>query len=347
MLKALSWAVLLAATLTASAESVASDRPTFVATNYGRPRTLVAVDGPRRLNLVCVGRGNTTVVFLSGLGGGTFDWRKVQPAIGRATRACAYDRVGYGFSDPATAPSDVSGTIADLHALLHSKAITAPVILVGHSLGGLYATSYALRYPRDVAGMVLVEPAFSGQAGEIARAVGPAAAGRMEAMNRQTIVVLDRCVALAVSGRLSLPAEHASECLDNPADPDSDVHRERNREAKRAAFQLALRSEYEMANITGADGLTRDDHQTGSAGVTLGAMPLAILTRGESEALSGLSADEIAKAELAWRAGHDRLARLSTVGTNTIVPRARHFVQLDRPDAVIAPILRVVSEVQH
>jgi len=319
-------------------------RHSSVAGDYGRPGIRVAVQGARRLNLVCVGSGQSTVVFLSGLGGGTFDWRKVQPVVGRTMRACAYDRAGYGFSDPATAPSDVTNTVDDLHALLHSKAITAPVILVGHSLGGLYATSYALRYPHDVAGMVLVEPAFNGQAAQIAKAVGPAAAGRMDAANKQTVVALDRCVALAASGRLSLPAEQSSDCLDNPADPDPDVHRERNREAKGVAFQRALRSEYEMANITDAGGETRDDHQSRWAGSTLGSMPLVVLTRGKSEALSGLSPGEVASAERAWRMGHDRLAALSTVGTNVIVPHSGHFVQLDQPEVVIREVFKIERE---
>lgn len=313
---------------------------------YYQAQTLVAVQGTRRLNLVCVGRGKTTVVFLSGLGSGTFDWRKVQPAVGKVVRACTYDRAGYGFSDPATAPSDLRHAIADLHMLLHSKAITAPVILVGHSLGGIYAVRYALRYRRDVAGMVLIDPGFSGQTSAIANAVGPVAAKRLQAANTQTLASLDGCVALAASGRLSLPAEQASDCLDNPADPDPDVHRERNRLAKTAAFQRALRSEFAMANIADADGATVGDGQNGGARSTLGAMPLAILTRGNSEALSGLSAGEVAEAEAAWRVGHDRLARLSTVGTNMVVPSAGHFIQLDRPEVVIAQVLATCGAVR-
>jgi pimeloyl-ACP methyl ester carboxylesterase len=339
-------AAIVSAALASGADCAPRTRPSFVA-HYGTPQTLVPVQGKRRLNLACVGSGKTTVVFLSGLGSGTFDWRKVQPAIGRVTRACAYDRAGYGFSDPATAPLDVTNTIADLHALLHSKAITGPVILVGHSLGGLYAVSYALRYRGDVAGMVLIDPAFGGQTRQIAKAVGPAAAGRLQAANAQTLASLDKCVALAATGRLSLPAEQASDCLDNPPDPDPDIHRERNRAAKSAASQRALRSEFEMANIVGGDGETVDDRQSNRSGSTLGAMPLAILTRGNSEALSGLSADEIAKAERAWRTGHDRLAELSIVGVNTIVPRSGHFIQLDQTEAVIAQVLKMARQVNR
>jgi pimeloyl-ACP methyl ester carboxylesterase len=242
---------------------------------------------------------------------------------------------------------NVTSTIADLHALLHSKRITTPVILVGHSLGGLYAVSYALRYRDDVAGMVLVDPAFSDQTRQIAEAIGPVAAARLKAASAQTLGSLDRCVALAATGRLSLPAEQGSDCLDNPADPDPYVHRERNRQAKSVAFQWALRSEFEMANTVGTDGATPDDHQSARAGATLGAMPVAILTRGTSEALSGLSADEVAAAERAWRTGPDQLAKLSAVGTNTIVPRSGHFIQLDRPEAVTGQVLKIASEVNH
>jgi len=338
---------LIAVSLATSADCAPLGRQSSIAGDYGRPGTRTAVEGARRLNLVCVGSGKSTVVFLSGLGGGTFDWRKVQPVVGRFIRACAYDRAGYGFSDPATAPSDVINTVSDLHALLHSKAIAAPVILVGHSLGGLYATSYALRYPRDVAGLVLVEPAFNGQAAQIAKAIGPAAAGRLEAANKQTVTALDRCVALAASGRLSLPVEQSSDCLDNPADPDPDVHRERNREAKSVAFQRTLRSEYEMANITDAGGETRDDHQSEWAGSTLGSMPLVVLTRGNSEALPGLSAGEVANAERAWRMGHDRLAELSTVGTHVIVPHSGHFVQLEQPEVVIREVLKIERDIRR
>ena len=221
------------------------------------------------------------------------------------------------------------------------------MVLVGHSLGGLYAASYALRYPRDVAAMVLVEPAFKGQTNQIARAVGPAAAARMEAANKQTIASLDRCLALARTGRLTLPAEQASDCLDNPPDLDPGVPRERNREAKSIAFEQALRSEYEAANVTGPDGQTQDDGQTEWSNATLGAMPMVVLTRGNSEALSGLSTDQIANAELTWRRGHDRLAALSTIGTNTVVPNSGHFVQLDQPEAVTKQVLRIMGLVRR
>jgi len=321
--------------------------PGFVADHYGRPQTLVAIRKERRLNMACIGAGRPTVIFLSGLGSGTFDWRKVQPAIGKITRACAYDRAGYGFSDPTTEPADVDNGVSDLHALLHASGVTTPVILVGHSLGGLYATVYAQQYPNDIAGIVLVDPAFAGQARAIANAVGSQATAKMAASDVQTLAALDRCISLAETGRLALPAEAKSDCLDNPADPDPDVHRERDREAKTAGFERAIRSEVQAANIVGSDGQTIDDRESTVRGGGLGAIPLVVLTRGNHSDLPGLSAEEDAKADAAWKEGHDRLAALSTNGTNAVVPQSGHFIQLDQPSAVIAAIERVIASARR
>lgn len=51
----------------------------------------------------------------------------------------------------------------DLRTLLQARVIPGPVVLVGHSIGGFYATFYAGRLPENVEGLVLVKSGFSGQ----------------------------------------------------------------------------------------------------------------------------------------------------------------------------------------
>ena len=46
---------------------------------------------------------------------------------------------------------------ANTHALLTSIGVERPVTL-GHSMGGMLAIRYALMYPRDMAGLVVVNP---------------------------------------------------------------------------------------------------------------------------------------------------------------------------------------------
>jgi pimeloyl-ACP methyl ester carboxylesterase len=92
-------------------------------------------------------------------GGNSADaWVSVQPEIARFTRVCSYDRAGLGQSD--SAPSGVrtvQDSVDDLHALLAAADISGPMVLAGHSLGGLIVRLYASQYPNDVAGVVLVD----------------------------------------------------------------------------------------------------------------------------------------------------------------------------------------------
>jgi pimeloyl-ACP methyl ester carboxylesterase len=52
----------------------------------------------------------------------------------------------------------MNAEVADLHALLASAEISAPVVFVGHSLGAILARLYVHKYPDSVAGVLLVDP---------------------------------------------------------------------------------------------------------------------------------------------------------------------------------------------
>ena len=111
----------------------------------------------RRVEYVVAGHGAPAVVFENGLGGALDWWAKVFPQVAKDTTAFAYDRPGYGASDPASSPRDGGHIVDELRVLLRSNGIAPPYVLVGHSLGGLYMQLYARRYPDEVAGLVLVD----------------------------------------------------------------------------------------------------------------------------------------------------------------------------------------------
>jgi hypothetical protein len=74
------------------------DRRTF-------PRIGRAVDvGGRSLNIYCAGEGSPTAVLESGGNLPGYNWRLVEDRVSVFTRACWYDRAGYGWSDPAPPP---------------------------------------------------------------------------------------------------------------------------------------------------------------------------------------------------------------------------------------------------
>src|SRR5215212_6374691 len=114
--------------------------------------------GGRALFLSCTGTGSPTVVLEAGSGNGADTWAAVQPEIARFTRVCSYDRTGLGQSDSAPiGVRTVQDSVDDLHALLTAADISGPIVLAGHSLGGLIVRLYTSQYPDDVAGLVLVD----------------------------------------------------------------------------------------------------------------------------------------------------------------------------------------------
>ncbi len=123
------------------------------ATPLGR---LVPV-GQHRLHLYCTGSGSPTVVLEAGMGGNHLDWIRAQPQISRTTQVCSYDRAGHGWSEPGPKPRTAERIAGELEELLRNAGIGGPVVLVGHSFGGVLALYYAGRHADQVAGLVLVD----------------------------------------------------------------------------------------------------------------------------------------------------------------------------------------------
>jgi len=121
------------------------------------PGELIDADG-QRLHVSCAGTGAPVVLFEAGIAASSLSWTHVQPAVARFTRACAYDRAGLGWSDPATRPRSVERMIVELRAVAAHAAPAEPVVLVGHSFGSFLALVYAMKYPSDVSGLVLLDP---------------------------------------------------------------------------------------------------------------------------------------------------------------------------------------------
>ena len=96
-----------------------------------------------------------TVVLLTGAGDTDASWAAVRAQLRHRVNIVSYDRSGMGRSDPGGERS-CHGVVAELHAVIRG-VVTNPVVLVGHSLGGLIALRYAAQHPASVAGLVLVD----------------------------------------------------------------------------------------------------------------------------------------------------------------------------------------------
>lgn len=115
------------------------------------------------LYLSCSGGPGPTVIFEAAVGGDHSLW-PIADRIRDRAYACVYDRPGNGDSPAPTKPMTARSDVADLHALLDAANIPRPVVVVGHSYGGLIALLEAIEHPDEVAGVVLVDASHPDQA---------------------------------------------------------------------------------------------------------------------------------------------------------------------------------------
>lgn len=118
--------------------------------------SLIDVNGTRAY-LDCRGTGSPTVVLDAGLGSGASGWGFVLDWVAERTRVCAWDRPGIGAS-AAIGRHTLVDTARLLRATLETAGEVPPFVVVGHSLGGVYARVFASAFRSDIGGVVLVDP---------------------------------------------------------------------------------------------------------------------------------------------------------------------------------------------
>jgi pimeloyl-ACP methyl ester carboxylesterase len=126
------------------------------ARRFPPPGAFVGVAG-QRLHLICQGSGTPPVVFESGLAASSVSWTRVIRDVSAFTRACAYDRAGFGWSDRPSRARSVDRLLDDLRGVLRAVG-EPPYVLVGHSFGSFLIWAYAARHPAEIAGLVLLDP---------------------------------------------------------------------------------------------------------------------------------------------------------------------------------------------
>ncbi len=132
-----------------------SEATTSIAPTSGRT---YVVDG-RSLYLSCAGSGSPAVLLFNGFAGRTPSWAWVQRDVADHTRVCVFDRAGQGWSGKAPGPQDAHQLSADVDGLLAAARVPGPYVLAGHSVGGAYALAYAMDFPKNVAGVALIDSA--------------------------------------------------------------------------------------------------------------------------------------------------------------------------------------------
>jgi pimeloyl-ACP methyl ester carboxylesterase len=294
------------------------------------PRGKLVDIGGRRIQLDCRGAGSPVVVFESGLDAlGSLSWAAVHDDVAKTTRACAYSRAGLMWSDPSDHPFSSLNNAEDLHRALAVAGEKPPYVLVGHSLGGPYALAFTGRYGNDVAGLVFVDASHPDQRARLRAAVGK----DIDPGNQIKIgaaLAWTGLVRLIVAINPMFPP-HAPDAIKSPADtflPQA-LH--------------AVLAENDALDATLA---------TGKKSVHLGGRPLIVLTHGAAMPDTVLKSIGVTRAaanrmETTWLDLHNDEASWSSRSRHEVVAGASHYIQFDKPQAVVAAVHEVVSDVRE
>lgn len=291
---------------------------------------------PGKIHTDIRGIGVPPVVLEAGIAASSVSWALVQPELAKHTTVIAYDRAGFGLSEPALHKSTALDAVNDLKTVLGASGVPGPYVLVGHSFGGLIVRLFQQVHPELVSGLVLLDPVArsewhqdSGISEDRRRMLsrGVMLSRRGAWLARVGVVGLALRALTGGSQRLPMLLAKAS------SGRGAGVATRLVGEVKKLPAELwpvvaqhwsQPKSFIAMANSL--ESLPFSATQLDETR-TLGDLPVAVL----SSSLSTPAALQ----------EHAREAKLSTRGSYQILQGAGHWLQLDAPEAVCAAVLAI------
>jgi len=266
---------------------------------WNPPGRMISV-GKHRLHIHCVGDGPVTVLFEAGLGGSSLEWSVVQEKIANRTRACVYDRGGYGWSDPAAGRRDAQLLAVETNLLLNNLNIRGPLILIGHSFGGFVIRELANLRSDSIVGLILVDASHEKQVTEFEKIMPIANMPRGRSFVISPIDVpdgLEKKISFKIKTFIRMRKSYHA------------VHAEME-SFRQSAFQ--------------ASRLPRPVEY-----------PIVVLRRGLEPFRNDSNGEE--KTAL-WKRLQKDLANLSSTGSIHVAGSSGHHIHIDEPDRVIEQI---------
>jgi pimeloyl-ACP methyl ester carboxylesterase len=291
--------------------------------------------GSSSLHLNRQGSGQPVVVLEAGIAATSISWSLVQTGVAQFTTVCSYDRAGLGWSKLRSCPCTLEQMLLELDALLREEDLVAPFILVGHSFGGLLVSAFARTWPRRVAGLILVDPVSltdwgSGSRINADQIRAGVSLSRRGALLARLGVVRAALSALNAGGRwfpshiARAAARQGTGLMENLAREVAKLPRELHSLVRahwsRPKSFLAMAEYLEALPACAAATMTMPVPPN---------IPVTILSAGNA------TADELRERD-AWAARSEH-------GRHVKVPGTGHWLQLERPELVVASILEMIE----
>ena len=295
---------------------------------YPAPGQFVEID-VRRLHYQSFGVEEGPIVIFDhgcGIGSSSLIWNLVTDKVSQFARVITYDRAGYGWSDPGPYPRTNEAAVEDIRILIDKVNVKGPIVLVGHSYGGLNVRLFAKRYPNLAAGIVLVDATHEDEL----TSRFPAKYVKGQMMGRKAFKLLKyMCYfgILRIMGKLHAFSQ-IEEILKKFPKQLQPVYQSTlflNKTAKAVAS--------EFSNLDAGYNAVR--------GSSLGHVPLVVIKSGNVENLNGFSEMEEVETKKALHEVAVEMSKLSTNGELWIAENSGHNIHVEDPDLVVKAINKV------
>ncbi|MBL8153010.1 MAG: alpha/beta hydrolase [Anaerolineae bacterium] len=267
--------------------------------------------GGYRLHINCLGTGSPTVIIDAGWGAWSLEWSGVQAEVAKTTQVCTYDRAGMGYSEAGPLPRSAEQIATELHTLLERANIAGPYVMVGHSLGGLGVRVFVHDYPAETVGVVLIESMSPGQREQ------PPSEIESQTPAQSSGVSLPSLLA-----RIGLVRVLAVQLITQNLPPDA--------QPAYTAFSVTPRS---IQAWTDEGTAMQESLAQADAVKSFGDLPLIVLTGGLNQ-------------QTGWQAMQVELLQLSSNSRQIVVENSGHNIQIDQPEAAVATITDMVSQLR-
>ncbi|CAH1191320.1 Putative aminoacrylate hydrolase RutD [Paenibacillus sp. JJ-223] len=291
--------------------------------DFPPPGKLVEAGG-YKLHIHKQGNGSPTIIMEAGSGETSLSWRDIPSELARHATVLTYDRAGYAWSEAAPTERTGANIVQELHLALQNEGIDGPYVMVGHSLGGMYARLFTQMYSNEVQGLVLID-------------------ARPEDDERNTKALLQQdhfkgnppaslLSLLKLSGSFRLFPDFMLEGLVAEQDRDAFINV--------IATPSFFRAKEEEGNLA----YTTEDAIRGQK---LGSIPVRVIARGlpQNYAQAGISTEVGHQLEAIWQAGQRNMMNLSSDSKLIIAEQSGHMVIHDEPELVVKTILDLVSNI--